>query len=93
MTGYDASKENRDVRNFRKLFPYLKMTLMARYAGVQEAERFLKKSLRGVSHLSKIGLRVRPSVEGEGRVWKGDRLPGEGIKRRPVIPSHSEESR
>jgi predicted Zn-dependent protease len=74
MTSYEASKENGDVRKFRKLFPYL-------------------KSLRGVSHLSKIGLRVRPSVEGEGRVWKGDRLPGEGIKRRPVIPSHSEESR
>ncbi len=43
MASHEASKETKEVLRFRKLFPYLKMTLIARYSEPQDAERYLKK--------------------------------------------------
>jgi beta-barrel assembly-enhancing protease len=72
MTGYEASKENREVRKFRKLFPYLKMTLIARYAESQEAERFLKKASEG-------SLDSPRSDYGYGLLWKEKSEYGKAI--------------
>jgi predicted Zn-dependent protease len=44
MAGYKKPKEeNSEVARFRKLFPYLKVTVAAKYADPEVAERLLKK--------------------------------------------------
>jgi tetratricopeptide (TPR) repeat protein len=73
MTSHEASKENREVRKFRKLFPYLRMTLVARYAEPQEAERFLKKISNGSADSQK-------SDYGYGLLWKEKGEYGKAIE-------------
>jgi predicted Zn-dependent protease len=73
MTSYEASKENREVRKFRKLFPYLKMTIVARYAEPQEAERFLKRVSAGSPDSQKADY-------GYGLLWKEKEDYGKAIE-------------
>jgi predicted Zn-dependent protease len=43
MVGYKPKPENSEVAGFRKLFPYLKVTVAAKYADPAVAEKLLKK--------------------------------------------------
>lgn len=72
MTSNKASRENREVQKFRKLFPYLKMTLVARYAEPQEAERFLKRVSEG-------SIDSQKSDYGYGLLWKQKSEYGKAI--------------
>jgi predicted Zn-dependent protease len=63
MASHTGSKENREVKKFRRLFPYLKMTLVARYAEPQDAERYLKKVSEGSTESPKADY-------GYGLLWK-----------------------
>jgi predicted Zn-dependent protease len=72
MTSNKVSTENREVQKFQKLFPYLKMTLIARYAESQEAERFMKKASEG-------SLDSPKSDYGYGLMWKEKSEYGKAI--------------
>lgn len=73
MTSHETSKENREVQNFRKLFPYLKMTLIARYAEPQDAEKFLKRVSEGSPDFQKLDY-------GYGLLWKQKGEYGKAIE-------------
>ena len=73
MKSYDPSKATREVQKFRKLFPYLKMTIMAKYADPQDAERFLKKLSEGSPNSQR-------SDYGYGLLWKEKAEYGKAIE-------------
>jgi len=73
IAGHTTSKENREVRRFRSLFSYLKMTLIAKYSEPQDAERFLKRVTEG-SHDS-----TRADY-GYGLLWKEKAEYGKAIE-------------
>jgi predicted Zn-dependent protease len=72
MASHAGSKESREVREFRKLFSYLKLTLIARYAEPQDAERFLKRVSEGSPESPKADY-------GYGLLWKEEGEYGKAI--------------
>lgn len=60
MASYEAKPDNRETREFRRLFPFLKTTLRAKYTAPQEAERLFRLELEKdpKSALARFGLGI-----------------------------------